>query len=153
TTNWFKETYPSRVNELGVSARLLIMQRVHSDDCSQIAKDIGFTHFCLPMRFEEETRCKTIYLPNSEQCRKNLRSTGQELAWQDERHHEGELLFVERFPEAELEKLETVLGDYATAAQMQQRPGPRAGGMFKREKFNIIEAAPVGCVWCSGWDF
>jgi predicted phage terminase large subunit-like protein len=44
------------------------------------------------------------------------------------------------------------MGSYASAGQLQQRPAPRGGGMFKREWFPVVEAAPAGCKWVRGWD-
>jgi predicted phage terminase large subunit-like protein len=48
-------------------------------------------------------------------------------------------LCPERFGEKELSELESDLGEYAAAGQLQQRPHPRGGGMFKRENFRILE--------------
>jgi predicted phage terminase large subunit-like protein len=86
------------------------------------------------MRFEADRRC----------------TTG--IGWTDPRKVDGELMFPERFPEAQVLELERTLGSYATAGQLQQRPAPRGGGMFKREWFHVVGAAPVGCRWVRGWD-
>jgi predicted phage terminase large subunit-like protein len=43
-------------------------------------------------------------------------------------------------------------GSYAEAAQLQQRPAPRGGGMFKREHFQIVDKAPEGGRTVRGWD-
>jgi predicted phage terminase large subunit-like protein len=42
--------------------------------------------------------------------------------------------------------------DYATAGQLQQRPAPRGGGLFKREWFKVERAAPAGTRWVRAWD-
>ncbi len=113
----FLESVPTRTND-DASAIIVIMQRLHEKDTSGliIAKDLGYTHLMLPMRFEKDRRCVTV--------------TG----FRDPRQHDGELLFPERFPEVEVKRLEKSLGEYGTAGQLQQRPAPRGGGMFK-ERF------------------
>lgn len=131
----FTEALPTRVNNED-SAIIVIMQRLHERDTSGviIERDLGYTHLCLPMRFEEERRC----------------STG--IGFTDPRETDGELLFPERFPEAQVAELEKTLGSYATAGQLQQRPVPRGGGMFRRDWFEVVPAAPAGCRWVRGWD-
>jgi predicted phage terminase large subunit-like protein len=71
----------------------------------------------------------------------------------DNRKNDGELLWPQRMGETELTKLETALGSYGAAGQLQQRPAPREGGMFKRRWFEIVPAAPAGLQECRGWDF
>lgn len=130
----FTEALPSRVNN-DKSAIVVIMQRLHERDTSGIILDrkLPYVHLCLPMRFEPDRRCVTPIFT-------------------DPRTTEGELLFPERFPEAQVADLERTMGSYASAGQLQQRPSPRGGGMFKREWFKVVEAAPVGCKWVRGWD-
>jgi hypothetical protein len=45
--------------------------------------------------------------------------------------------------ETEVKKIETALGSYGAAGQLQQRPAPREGGMFKRKWFEVVTAAPA----------
>jgi predicted phage terminase large subunit-like protein len=49
----------------------------------------------------------------------------------DSRKDVGELMFPERFSENQVVDLEKSLGTYATAGQLQQRPVPRGGGIFR----------------------
>ena len=130
----FTEALPTRVNS-DKSAIVVIMQRLHERDTSGIILDraLNYTHLCLPMRFEADRCCETPI-------------------FKDPRHIDGELLFPERFPEGQVADLEKVMGGYASAGQLQQRPSPRGGGMFKREWFTIVDAAPAGCRWVRGWD-
>jgi phage terminase large subunit-like protein len=123
----FTESLPTRVNN-EASAIVVIMQRVAEKDTSGIiiAKDLGYTHLMLPMRFDPKRRCKTS------------------IGFVDPRKKDGELLFPERFPEREVRRLEKVLGEYAVAGQLQQRPTPRGGGMFK-DKF--LQLWPKGKKW------
>lgn len=132
----FSETMPSRLVDPKRSAIIIVMQRLHVDDVSGyiLANDLGYEHLCLPMEFEAGRRCVT------------------RIGFQDPRTKEGELLFPARFPAEVVDRDKKVMGSYATAGQFQQRPVPRGGGMFKREDFEIIPAAPAGCRWVRAWD-
>lgn len=131
----FTETLPTRVNNED-SAIVVIMQRLNERDTSGVilAKELDYTHLMIPMRFEADRKC----------------TTG--IGWTDPRKKDGDLMFPERFPESQVSQLERTLGSYATAGQLQQRPAPRGGGMFKREWFEIIPAAPASCRWIRAWD-
>lgn len=131
----FTEALPTRVNN-DDSAIVVIMQRLHEKDTSGIImkRELGYVHLCLPMRFEAERRCAT------------------RIGFVDPRTHDGELLFPERFPEKTVAELEKTLGSYAAAGQLQQRPAPREGGMFKRAWFPVIRAIPNGTRFVRGWD-
>lgn len=130
----FSEALPSRVNN-EKSAIVVIMQRLHERDTSGVILDrkLPYVHLCLPMRFEPDRRCVTPIFT-------------------DPRTREGELLFPERFGEDQVAQLEATMGSYASAGQLQQRPAPRGGGMFKREWFQIVPAAPAGMRWVRAWD-
>jgi predicted phage terminase large subunit-like protein len=121
----FREALPSRVNN-DQSAIVIIMQRLHERDVSAVAMDLGYEHLCIPMRFEAERKCVTS------------------IGWADPRTIEGELMFPERFPETQVRELERTLGSYATAGQLQQRPAPREGGLFKRHWFDFLGTVPAG---------
>ncbi len=122
---WFAESIPLRpANDESFIG--LIMQRVHDDDITGLVqrKMPDYLHFCIPMEFEEETRCKT-YVKGK-------------LFFEDPRTVEGELAWPERYSRKYLEEqikpaLRSVGGSYAEAAQLQQRPSPRGGGLFKLE--------------------
>jgi len=131
----FTEALPTRVNNSD-SAIVVIMQRLNEKDTSGIiiSRELGYTHLCLPMRFEADRRCVTS------------------IGFSDPRTVEGELLFPERFPEKDVVALEKIMGSYAAAGQLQQRPAPREGGMFKRHWFNIVRAIPAGTKFVRGWD-
>jgi predicted phage terminase large subunit-like protein len=120
----FTEALPTRVNN-DKSAIIVIMQRLHERDTSGIIleRELGYTHLCLPMRFEAGRRSVTPY-------------------YADPRTKDGELLFPERFPEAQVAELERTLGSHATAGQLQQRPTPRGGGILKSEWFRFWQTQP-----------
>lgn len=119
----FREALPSRVNN-DESAIVIVMQRLHERDVSAVALDLGYDHLCLPMRYEDG-RSRWV------------------VGKGDPRKREGELMFPERFPEAQVEELERTLGAYATAGQLQQRPAPREGGLFQHSWFQPISALPA----------
>jgi predicted phage terminase large subunit-like protein len=145
---WFTEVVPTRVNDLKLSAFVVIMQRVHERDVSglALAADLGYTHLELPMEYEPDRKCFT--------------DLGGGKRFEDPRTEEGELLFPERFDRPELDDLKKQLsawgGEYAVAGQLQQRPAPRGGGMFKVDKEEVkrrmLQVAPAGGHWVRGWD-
>lgn len=133
----FSEALPTRLND-EKSSKIVIMQRLHERDTAGIiiARDLGYVHLCLPMEFEPERRCTTV------------------IGFADPRGREGELLFPERFGRGQVDDLKRTMGSYAAAGQLQQRPVPREGGLFKREWFEgkIIGSPPVGTRWVRHWD-
>lgn len=131
----FTESLPTRISDER-SSIVVIMQRIHERDTSGVILDmeLDYVHLCLPMRFEAERRCHTV------------------IGFTDPRRTEGELVFPERFPPDSVRSLERQLGSYGTAGQLQQRPAPRGGGVFKREWFKIVDAAPAAAKRVRGWD-
>lgn len=121
----FTETLPTRVNS-DKSAIVVIMQRLNEKDVSGVIMEMGlpYTHLCIPMRFEEARRCVTS------------------IGWSDPRSTEGELMFPERFSEAQVGELERTLGSYGSAGQLQQRPAPRSGGIIKDSWFKYYSVLP-----------
>lgn len=119
----FTEALPTRVND-DDSAIIVIMQRLHEEDTSGIIIDrkLGYEHLMLPMEFEPERRCVTS------------------IGFKDPRKKDGELLFPERFSAEHVASLKTTMGSYAVAGQLQQRPTPRGGGMFKDKHLQLWPA-------------
>jgi predicted phage terminase large subunit-like protein len=151
---WFTEVVPSRVNDLDESAFVVIMQRVHERDVSGLilAEGLPYVHLELPMEFEPSRRCHTVLRPAGADP-----AQPEELTFTDPRTVEDELLFPERFTAKGVADLKRTLsswgGDYAVAGQLQQRPAPRGGGMFKRDACGEpLEFAPANCEWVRGWD-
>jgi len=126
----FREALPSRVNN-DASAIVIIMQRLHERDISAVAADLGYDHLVIPMRYEE----------------------GREgITWRGDDRSEGALMFPARFSERTVVELERSLGPYATAGQLQQRPAPREGGLFKRGWFTTIGAVASNRRYVRAWD-
>ncbi|QIG75309.1 terminase large subunit protein [Rhizobium phage RHph_Y52] len=130
----FRETLPTRINN-DESAIIMIMQRLNERDPSGVIladeNRFGYRVVILPMRFDPE--------------RADPR---------DWRKVDGELLFPERYSEQAVQALERILGAYATAGQLQQRPVPREGGMFKLAWFegHYVNELPQNVRWVRWWD-
>lgn len=131
----FLESVPSRVIDPITSAIILVMQRLHENDCSgiEIERHLGYLAIMLPMEFEPERRCVTPF-------------------GRDPRSVEGELLFPTRFPREIVERDKAAMTAYAVAGQYQQRPSPRRGGIFDKTWFPIVPAAPAHAIRVRGWD-
>ena len=132
---WWDLTMSTR----GVSRqarRVIIMQRLHQHDLSgHVLAQGDWVHLCLPMRFEHNRMVRTP------------------LDWTDPRREEGALLCPAQFSESAVAQLEKTLGAYGTAGQLQQRPVPREGGMFKEAYFNQrVLAAPYQAKRVRYWD-
>lgn len=113
--DWHDGTIPTRFNQPKTGAEVLIMQRLHEDDLSgHVIRKGGWTHLCLPMEYEPK---HPFVWPN------------------DPRAEKGELLWPERVGPAELATMATDLSGYRAAGQLQQRPAPAEGLLFKRKHF------------------
>lgn len=139
----FREGITDRLNDVQTSAIVIIMQRLHAKDVAGIVIEIGlgFVHLNLPMEFEQERESEDGRKTGGP-CRTYIDGV---LFFEDPRTEEGELLFPERFPAAEVAKLKKAKGVYAWAGQYQQRPAPRDGGLFKRHWFAIVDLLPAHC--------
>ncbi len=133
--DWWDGTMSSRGITRG-ARRCVIMQRLHERDLSGhlIAKG-GWEHICLPMEAEPDASHPTS------------------LGWRDPRATAGELLWPRKLNADAVAKLKREMGSHRAAGQLQQRPAPRGGGMFRREWFSIVAAAPVAGRRCRAWDF
>ena len=127
--HWWDQSMSTRGNDPQTVVHVVVMQRLHERDLSgHLLAQGGYENLCLPMQFEPQRRCVTS------------------LGWQDPRKREGELLCPQRFPRREVEELQRRLGLYGTAGQLQQRPAPLEGGLFRRTWFRITPAPPDGWV-------
>lgn len=117
TILWWDETMSSRYNDPRTGTAVIVMQRIHEADLTGhlLAKG-GWEHLCIPMEYDGVRRSTS-------------------LGEYDPRTEEGQLLWPERFPRAEVEALKKDLGSYGTANQLQQATSPRGGGIFKRDFF------------------
>lgn len=114
TITWWDEAMSTRLNDQRTGAKVIVMQRVHAGDLSgHVLEQGGYEHLCLPAEYEPTNYVSAI-------------------GWKDPRTEPDELLWPERVGPAEIASLKVQLGSYGYAGQMQQRPAPRAGGLFKR---------------------
>ncbi len=122
TVEWFDVVMSTRVNDPRTSAMAVIMQRCHQLDLSGhlLEQGGGWVHLCLPAEYDGSTLFTVI-------------------GFADPRKQLGELLWQERFGEVEIADLKRSLGSYAAAGQLQQRPSPAGGGIFKRHWFRYFQ--------------
>jgi predicted phage terminase large subunit-like protein len=142
--DWWTLTMSLRGVALKVR-RVVIMQRLHELDLAGcILEQGGYEHICLPMRYEVPSRNdKGLVVP---------RMLPTKIGGCDPRTSEGELLTPQQFGEQAVTSAEQSLGPYGIAGQLQQRPAPREGGMFKAAWFEPIDVAPPCETYIRGWD-
>jgi predicted phage terminase large subunit-like protein len=120
---WWDETMTTRFNNAQAAA-VIVMQRLHEKDLTgHLLEKGGWHHLCLPAEYEPAhpfVYPDRVKLPG-----------GRELPG-DPRTDPGQLLDPIRLPQDRLAELARDLGSYAYAGQMQQRPSPLEGGMFRR---------------------
>lgn len=124
------------------AAFVYIMQRLAVGDLSghvlDKPKSIGWVHLCLPMRYEPPAPP-----PDKPEESPVPRMPETPIGFQDPRTKPGELLWPTLFTEEKVNALELDLGPSGTAGQLQQRPAPLEGNLFKRQWFKIIDALPA----------
>ena len=126
TIDWWDQTMSTRLNDPKTGAFIVIQQRLAENDLSGHIleqSDGEWCHLMLPMRYEAD------------------RSFVTGIGWKDPRTDEGQLLWPERFGEAEVSSLEKALGPWIACGQLQQRPEPAGGGIIKRDWWKLWEDA------------
>jgi hypothetical protein len=117
TIDWWDRVMSTRSNDPKTTAKVVVMQRCHQQDLSgHLLEQGGWEHLCLLAEYEGPSRTTSI-------------------GFTDLRTEPGELLWPERFGRKEIDELKVSLGSYGAAGQLQQRPSPSGGGMFKRHWF------------------
>jgi predicted phage terminase large subunit-like protein len=128
TNRWFRESLSSRLNDMEKDAKIVIAQRVGESDVSGeiLRLKLPYCHLMIQMEYEwqadDEGQPYTTdigwidprWTPDPEDC-------------------QGALAWEERFSEKAVQALKIELGPFATAAQLQQTPEARGGGVLKRE--------------------
>jgi predicted phage terminase large subunit-like protein len=64
----------------------------------------------------------------------------------------GEALCPDRYPVERLKQMQGQLGSYFWSALYDQRPTPFGGGLFQRDWFDLVGAAPADAQRCRYWD-
>lgn len=135
---YFDRTLSTRLDDPKTGAIVIIMQRLHVNDLSGHVlneSEHEWTHLCLPMEAERDEHIK---LPSGRFFSRK----------------QGELLAPERFDEIRLAKLKKRLGSYGVAGQLQQRPAPLGGGIFKTSWWRYFDEPPADLDRIfSSWDF
>jgi len=125
---WISETIASRKVSLTVTVTILVMQRLHEQDCTGFLlskKNLNIKHICIPAELTENVKPKELSKYYTDGLFDIVRKTRQNLS------------------QAKIE-----LGSYGYAGQMLQEPSPKDGGVLKKNWFPIIKAAaaPQGCI-------
>jgi predicted phage terminase large subunit-like protein len=145
---WFDSTVSTRGVARNVAV-VVIGQRLHEEDLpGYLLKRGGWLHVCFPMRFE---KCTCV---GDEKCALHKTNAAWHPDPRDPRTETGQLLWPELFNEEKVKQLERDLGPYDAAGQLQQRPSPGGGGLFKAEwfKFCNSDELPKRTRKARGWD-
>lgn len=132
TIDWWTQTMSTRSNDAKTGAYIVIQQRLAEDDLTGhilSTEDGDWTHLCLPMRYESD---RSFMTPIGWTDPRGLDDNGDKLTGTALKAREGSLLWPDRFGEAEVKRLERILGPFGAAGQLQQRPEPQGGGIIKR---------------------
>ena len=127
---WWKSTLVSRQVDAANTRKVVIMQRLHEDDLVGYLEDSedGWLKLCLPMEYDPDLHTK-IELADG-------------TILEDPRTREGELLDPGRYPAPAVAELKKTMGSQVAAAQLQQRPAPASGNMFKKDWFRQYDHVP-----------
>lgn len=112
---WWTGTMPSRANSPD-SRRVVMHQRLAENDLIGYIRENdadSWVIISLPMLYEP-----TDYV--------------SPIGWKDPRTDENEVLWKARFPDYEVKRLRNNLGSFGFAAQYQQRPAAKEGGLIKK---------------------
>lgn len=129
TQYWWDKVMSTRLNDAKTGCKVVIQQRIAEGDLtghilSDVNKAATYDHLCIPMKYEEALAKVTS------------------IDWADPRSTEGELAWPERFGDTEVTSLGVDLGSDGFAGQMQQRPAPAEGAIFKQKWFRYYKELP-----------
>lgn len=126
----YDEVWSTRSNDPQRGAEVVVMQRLaHNDLSGHLLEAPDVVHLCLPAEYDPQRHCVTV------------------IGWEDPRKVDGEPLWPEMYPAAELAKKKRELGPYAWAGQYQQAPNPRGGGIVQREWWQPWPPAGEESTW------
>lgn len=116
---WVLQTLPTRKVDKQITPTIIVMQRLHEEDICGVLlgkKNISIKHICLPA--EVDMNIKPLSLASN---------------------YKDGLLDPVRLSRPILNSMKETLGSYGYAGQMQQKPAPTEGGIFKKAWFPVIE--------------
>ena len=125
--DWHRDTVTSRAVDPSTFCKVVIMQRLHELDLSQHCIDLGYVSLCLPALYDPDLPCRTPI-------------------GGDRRTEKDELLFPARFPRVELNKWAASMFGWdgpVASAQLQQRPAPKGGLIFRLDSFKPFALADM----------
>lgn len=138
--DWWDQTMSTRLNDPVSGALVIVMQRLHENDLSgHVLTKGGYVHLKLPAAYEGRKTFSTAP-PNLG------------LLTQDPRTEPDAPLWPQRFDQAALQRLRQALGSYAAAGQLQQRPAPSGGGIFKLGWWQRYGTPPEKGLTIQSWD-
>jgi predicted phage terminase large subunit-like protein len=121
----FDEAVTTRLNDPAKDSIVIIMQRLHEQDLSgHVLAKGGYEHLLIPMHFDPSRATVTV------------------IGWSDPRTEVGELMHPARFPADVVAQIEKDIGSYAAAGQLEQRPAPAEGGIFKNVWWKFYDELP-----------
>lgn len=151
TIRWFDEEMSTRGNDPSKSSKVIIMQRISTDDLSgHVLAKGGYDHLVIPMEFSR----KRIYFIGGEKTEMSPNDHKTLIGWSDPRKDDGELMWPSRFGPNEVAALKRDLGSKAASGQLNQNPTPDEGNMVSRVwwKFYTVPPAKFDKISIS-WDF
>jgi len=116
---WYRTVLPTRFGALSTSQICIVQQRISQRDLSAYVLDSeeNYTHVCLPMHYDPERHCSTA-------------------VGDDWRTTKGQILSPQRTTVEDLDRLKEHFADPRIAeAQLEQKPVPEDGNIFKVEHF------------------
>lgn len=113
---WMDETLATRKVDKAVTLTILIMQRLHQNDCTanMLLKTKNVRHICLPAELSDKVKPEQL-----------------------KAFYKDGLMDPKRLSRAVLGDNELKLGQYGYAGQFGQWPVPPGGGMFKVDRITI----------------
>jgi phage terminase large subunit-like protein len=138
TLRLFTEGLTTRRTVPHKTAIVVVMQRLHENDISGhiLENDQEYVHVMVPMRFEPRRFIPSVW-------------------FSDPRTEDGELMWPDHFLEETVDRDQKKMGEYAFAAQYQQSPVPRGGGIIKRAWWRLWpddapDMAESATLWACG---
>lgn len=118
TIDFYNHTLYSRLNQLDIGLRIIVMQRLNEDDLSGHLMETRpemHRHICIPAELEPNLSPPDL-----------------------EKFYKESLFWYTRFNKDVLNGFKKGLGSRQYAGQLQQRPAPEEGGIIKRAWLEIV---------------
>lgn len=138
--DWYSSVFSTREEPGG--AIVVVQTRWHEADLSG---------YLLGLESEESERWYIVNLPAVRDSA-DVATFPPSCTVHPDWRQDGEPLCPERYPLERLKKVAKRIGEYFYGALFQQRPRPRDGGMFRRQDFPIVHAAPAKAKRVRYWD-